>query len=138
MKVVFDSNVYISGHLFKGGVPSRLVDLAHEKRFELYYSPEILEEIRVVLGKKFALSLHERTALLRWIESTGQIIYPQERIALIKNCDPDNRILECAVTARADFLVTGDKEHLLGLPHRFTFQIISPTDFYRVIMKLRR
>lgn len=131
MRVVFDTNIYVSGLLFKGGIPSRLLDLARDKKFLLFYSPEILEELREVLKSKFDLTLHEIDRLVRWLEETGTPVYPKERITLIKKCDADNRILECALTSQSENLVTGDKEHLLTLKHPFNFRIISPSDFYR-------
>ncbi|MBI2083448.1 MAG: putative toxin-antitoxin system toxin component, PIN family [Deltaproteobacteria bacterium] len=136
MKVVFDTNVYISGHLFKGGIPSRLVDLARDKKFDLFYSPEILEELRRVLETKFDLTLHEREAILRWVDGTGALVYPKKGLSLVKGCQEDNRILECALSCQADFLVTGDKAHLLPLKHPFGFRIISPAEFYQGLNSL--
>ncbi|MCE9624695.1 MAG: putative toxin-antitoxin system toxin component, PIN family [Deltaproteobacteria bacterium] len=133
MKAVFDTNVYISGLLFKGGVPSRLFDLARDKRFSLYLSPEILEEFRAVLRMKFEMSLHETDRLVRWIESAAQIVYPIRKIQLVKVDEPDNRILECALESSSEYLVTGDKKHLLRLKHPFGFKIVSPADFYSLL-----
>ena len=134
MRIVFDTNVYISGFLFRGGVPSRLLDLAQDRYFNLFTSSEILEELNRVLESKFQLSLHERNILLRWLEKWAEVVYPQKRINLVKRCDDDNRILECALAAQAEFLVTGDKKDLLTLKHRYKFNIISPGDFFRNIL----
>lgn len=133
MKAVFDTNVYISGFLFKGGIPSRLLDLARDKKFSLFVSPEILEEIRRVLKIKFELNFQEVDRLIRWIEGAAQVVYPNQKIHLIKRDEPDNRILECATSASSNFLVTGDKQHLLNLKHPFEFKIISPTAFYKLL-----
>ncbi len=131
MKVVFDTNIYISGFLFKGGIPSQLLELARDKKFQLFVSPEILEELRRVLKTKFELSLQEVDRLVRWIEEAATLVYPQKELTLIKRCLPDNRILECAAEAKANFLVTGDKEHLLSFKETLPFQIISPAHFYQ-------
>jgi uncharacterized protein len=131
--VVFDTNVYISGLLFKGGIPSRLFDLARDKKFSLDVSPEILEEIRSVLKIKFELTLQEVDRLIRWIEGAAEIVYPTQKIQLIKRDEPDNRILECALAASSEYLVTGDKQHLLKLKHPFPLKIISPTTFYKLL-----
>lgn len=132
MKVVFDTNVYISGFLFPGGIPSRLLDLARDHRFELFFSPEILEEVKRVVRTKFELTLHESEKLLRWMNEAGTIVYPEKRLNLVKQCDADNRILECAVQAHPHFLVTGDKKHLVPLKHSFSFKITTPHVFYKV------
>lgn len=131
--MVFDTNIYISGFLFKGGIPSRLLDLARDKKFSLYVSPEILEEIRDVLKIKFELNLQEIDRLIRWIEGAAEIVYPDQKIQLIKKDEPDNRILECALSTSSQFLVTGDKQNLLNLKHSFQFKIISPAAFYKII-----
>ncbi len=133
MKVVFDTNVYISGLLFKGGIPSRLLDLARDKKFSLFISPEILEEFRDVLKIKFELTLQEIDRLTRWIEGAAQIVYPEQKIHFIKRDESDNRILECANSASSQFLVTGDKQHFLNLKHPFPFKIISPASFYKLL-----
>lgn len=132
MRVVFDTNVFLSGLLFKGGIPSRLLDLAFDRRFDLYLSPEIVEEIRNVLEFKFELTLHERDQLIRWLGSFSSVVYPKEKLRLVQADDPDNRILECALEAKAHFLVTGDKKHLLPLRHPFSFKIVSPAQFYQI------
>jgi len=134
VKIVFDTNVYISGLLFKGGIPSRLLELAQDQIFDLSISPDIRDELNRVLEVKFKLSLHERDILLRWLEKRGKIVYPKNKIDLVKSCEPDNRILECALEARADFIVTGDKKDLLSLKHPFEFKIISPGHYFRNVL----
>jgi len=133
LKTVFDTNVYISGFLFKGGIPSRLFELARDRRFSLFISPEILEELRTVLKIKFELSLQEIDRLIRWTEGATEIVYPKQKIEVVKNGESDNRILECAVAASSQYLVSGDKRHLLKLKHAFSFQILSPANFYRLL-----
>ncbi|MEW6377919.1 MAG: putative toxin-antitoxin system toxin component, PIN family [Thermodesulfobacteriota bacterium] len=48
--------------------------------------------------------------------------------------EPDNRILECAVAAKADFVVTGDK-HLLSLKHFQNIKIVRLSDFLEILNK---
>lgn len=86
------------------------------------------------MKRKFLLELHEREQLVRLTESYSRLVYPTQRLKLIAACDEDNRILECAVEAQAEYLVTGDKRHLLTLRHDLPFQILSPRDFYQLIL----
>ncbi len=53
----------------------------------------------------------------------------EESISVVKDNEADNRILECAVAARADYLVTGDKEHLLPIETFRGVRIVSPAGF---------
>ena len=57
------------------------------------------------------------------------MIAPTERITVVTAKDDDNRILECAAAARAEFLVTGDKEHLLPLGSYRGTRIVTPAQF---------
>ena len=58
---------------------------------------------------------------------------PTERIDVITAKDDDNRILECALAARAEFLVTGDKEHLLPLGSYRDTRIVTPAQFLEIL-----
>lgn len=138
MKIVFDTNVYISGLLFPAGIPSRLLELAKDRAYDLFYSPEIIEEIKRVLLVKFALNLQKIDKLVRFIESFGSVVYPSKTISLVKNDLPDNRILECTLEADAQFLVTGDKKHLIPLKHPYDFKIVTPAQFYQFFLQLNQ
>lgn len=51
---------------------------------------------------------------------------------IVKNDPSDNKILECAITAEADYIVTGDKNHLLPLKRYKNTKIVSPSEFLRL------
>lgn len=56
-------------------------------------------------------------------------IHPTLHLSGVVRDADDHRILECAVAARADYLITGDKRHLQPLQHFRGIQIVSPRDF---------
>ena len=60
------------------------------------------------------------------------MVDPQERVHIILADDSDNRILECAVAAGAEFIVTGDA-HLLDLHSFREVRILSPRQFIDTI-----
>ena len=114
MRVVLDTNVIVSGLNFPGN--ERLVlELALRGRFELYLSTFILEEAAGVLTRKFDWDEDRSSQALRAISNAGAVIYPRRLPELIEGGHADNRILECAVEASANYLVTGDRRHLLPL-----------------------
>ena len=114
MRVVLDTNVIVSGLNFPGN--ERLVlELALRGRFELYLSTFILEEAAGVLGRKFDWDEERASQALRALGKAGTVIYPRRLPEVIEGGHADNRILECAVEASADYLVTGDRRHLLPL-----------------------
>lgn len=135
MKTVFDTNIYISALLFKGGIPSLLFDLALSSKIDLYFSPEILDELRDVLSVKFELTIQETERLIKIIESCGTLVYPQQPVLIVKLDPDDNKIIECALAARAKYIVTGDKKHLLSLKHKLDLKIISSREFYEIFFK---
>ena len=126
MRVVIDTNVIVSGLNFPGN--ERLVlELALRGRFELCLSPFILEEAAGVLGRKFDWAEERSSQALRVMGDAATVIEPPRLPEVIDGDHADNRILECAVAASADYLVTGDRRHLLPLEeHRGTRIVNAP------------
>lgn len=103
----------------------------------IYASPDILLEIsKVLLYPKIADILNEAhissKEILRAIKADVIIIEPKTKLNIIEAGPEDNRILECAVAAEADFIVTGDK-HLLELCKFKKTRILKPREFLDLI-----
>ena len=129
MLLVFDTNVILSAFLFPGSKPDKILRSLITHRFQHATSPDILTEIRKVLEKKFKKSDSETTELVNFIANISKMIYPVERLEVIKKDPSDNRILECAVRAKANAIISGDKKHILPLKEFQGIKIISPADF---------
>lgn len=128
MRVVLDSNVIVSGLNFPGN--ERLVlDLALRGRFDLYLSPFVLQEVDGVLVRKFAWNEGRASQVLRRLRGAATVIEPQRLPSVVEGNQADNRILECAVEAAADYLITGDKRHLLPLVEHFGTRIVNAPQF---------
>jgi putative PIN family toxin of toxin-antitoxin system len=126
-KVVVDTNVYISAFNF-GGVPLEILVLGIKGDIDIFISSSILEEIKEVLPRDFKWSVGQTQAILTTIKAFTQSVDPQEKIDLIKEDEPDNRILECAVEARADIIITGNR-HILNLGEFRGITIQKPRGF---------
>ena len=124
MRVILDSNVIVSGLNFPGN--ERLIlDLTLRGRFELYLSPFILEEVAGVLVRKFGWDEGHASQVLSALRRAANVIEPTQLPEAIEGGHADNRILECA---GADFLITGDRRHLLPLGEHQGARILnSPT-----------
>lgn len=110
-RVVLDTNVVISAHLNLGGYERFALDLALASKIQLYSSAEILEEYRAVLRRrKFLIHPQQVTASLRLIEKASKLVQPKHQVAAAPDPE-DNKFLECAEAAEADYLVTGNKRH---------------------------
>ena len=109
--VVLDTNVIVSAHLKEEGLERFVLNLALARKLRLFLSDEILGEYEGVLARAaFKLSPAKVAASLRLLEKAATMVYPQKRITAAKDPD-DNKFLECAAEAQADYLVTGNKKH---------------------------
>jgi len=113
-KVVIDTNVFVSGLTFKGK-PREVLGLAWKGEIEVCVSPFILNELADSLKEDFGWSNDEIKNTIERIKSQTILIWPKINISLIKQRDDDNRILECAVEGNVQYLISGDKKHLLPL-----------------------
>ncbi len=126
-RIAIDSNVLVSALHF-GGTPEALLLLANEGRVELFVSPFILAETARVLKSKLGWTdkaVRDTIALIREVVT---VVEPTRTVDAVPYDPTDNRILECALHARADFLVTGDKRHLLPLGTYEGIKIVTPRE----------
>jgi uncharacterized protein len=106
-----DSNIYVSAFEF-GGICARLIGMARVGIFRLDVSETIVDETVGVLRDKFGWDGHSMQDVRQKILKIANCVVPKATLAVV-NLDPDdNRILECALEAHSDFLVTHDKDLL--------------------------
>jgi putative PIN family toxin of toxin-antitoxin system len=112
VRIVFDTNVYISAVAFAGGKSALAFGLASSGAFELVTSEEIVAELVGKLGEpKFGFSEAQLQDAERELREIATLVRPTTRLSVLED-EPDNRILECAVEAGASAIVTGDKDLL--------------------------
>jgi uncharacterized protein len=131
LRLVFDTNVLVSGALFPGSTPFRALEAAVREGL-LVVSPNTLMEIHEVLGRaKFDryISREDRQQFLRLLGGVAEIV---NVIAPIHACrDPkDDRFLEAAFYGRAETIVTGDRDLLALNPFR-GIRVLTPSAFLR-------
>jgi putative PIN family toxin of toxin-antitoxin system len=133
MRAVADTNVYISALNF-GGTAEEILALGRAQAIQLFISPSILKEIEGVMIWKFNWSAKRARQATAAIQEFTQLVHPKETIHVITADEPDNRILECALEAKAEVVITGD-DHLQQLETFRGIPIMSPREFletYRV------
>ena len=111
MRVVFDTNIYISALVFPGSQGERAIFRIIDGKDELFISRAILDELLRVLSQRFSRDREELARVAVWISEIAEFVEPRERLSVVKD-RADNRILECGVKAKAHAVVTGDKELL--------------------------
>lgn len=111
IRAVIDTNVVVSGLLSPVGNEALILLAVHQGLVRPCFSEEILGEYAGVLARpKFAFPPHEIAALLAMFRSQGELVVP--RVSAAVSVDPgDTKFLQCAETAQADYLVTGNKRH---------------------------
>ena len=132
MKIVYDTNILISATIFPGGPPDEVIGLARAKEVALFISPDIVTEFKKVLALKFKHTEKEADDRVARLTQISEMVYPKERVALIKRKDSDNRILECAIEAEADYLITGDKKDILPLEKIGRTKIVTASVFLQI------
>jgi putative PIN family toxin of toxin-antitoxin system len=110
-RVTLDSNIYISALVF-GGKPKRILEMAIEDQVEIAISDSIIEEVRRHLPAKFGWSEERTTEVVESINEYAVHVTPSEQIDAVPADPDDNRVLECAVEAAADVIVSGDRDLL--------------------------
>ena len=130
MKAVFDTNIFISAFVVPGKKAEEAYLHALKGDFSLFTSLAILTETAQKLRGKFGWHEDNIALALKSIAKIATITRPKSRIHVLAD-EPDNRILECAITAGSDFIVTGDK-HLLSLKEFRKITILSLSDFLEI------
>ena len=111
MKVVIDTNVVVSANLSDDGPPAAILDLAANKIILTCVSPAILAEYEAILRRpRFKLDPSHVARSLAVIRKTSRLIRPTRKLIVVED-EPDNRFLECAAAASADFIITGNARH---------------------------
>ena len=128
MKAVFDTNVLVASFLTEG-ICTKLLTRARKNQFHLLISPDILREFDRVLAKKFSSSAQQIKEANQIILEAAYLVTPPTSLVKGVCRDPDDdMILSCAVTAKADYLVSGDSD-LLDLKKFQGIKIVSPKTF---------
>lgn len=130
MRVVADTNVLISALLF-GGVSDQVFLAGLRGEIQLINSDPLLKELERVLKNKFKLDVHFVREVIDEVRNVAEVVEVSSHIDVISHPDEDNRVLECAVDGRADFIVTGDTRHILPLKEYRGIKILSPSEFIR-------
>ena len=136
LRVVLDTNVLVSG-LNYAGLPSRLLRLLLQGETEWFVSPFILHELHRILTERFRWEEERAQRALRLIGEVAAEVDPPRSVSVIQEKDDDNRILECALHAKAHYLVSGDRRHLLPLREFRGVSIVSPAEFLELLLRNR-
>jgi len=135
MKLVLDTNVFISSFFWSGN-PRKIMTRIIERKDVLFASNEILQEVFFVMSRpKFNVSHHQ---VVHFVNSIAEISSRVNLLGTVKGVcrdSDDDKILECAILGKVDFIITGDKD-LLILKKFKEIPILSPLEYIEKIKKL--
>ena len=133
MIVVLDTNVIISALLSAEGPPAQIIDLWEAGVFDVAISTPLLDELKRALDyprvKKYQKMTPDEinTLLGRW-STISVYVEPEVALEVVEDDSDDNRVLECAVAAKANYIISGDK-HLLDLGEYRGIEVLPPAGF---------
>jgi uncharacterized protein len=131
-RAVFDTNVWISGLVF-GGEVRNVIRAAVEGKILPVTSTVLLQELEKVLGgRKLRFPPEAVSTILYEVQTLAVMTHPRQRINAIGSDPADNRVLECGLSGKAHWIVSGDSD-LLDLGNFRGMEILSPRDFLKAI-----
>lgn len=134
--MVPDTNVLASA-LFWSGAEATLVGLVEAGILEGYTSPAIMEELtRVLKYPRFGLTEEEVEDARNYYVMVLVVVKPGVTVNVVEEDPEDNRVLECALQAHVDFIVTGDK-HLLKIREHRGVRIVRASEFLEALRPAR-
>ena len=129
MNVTFDTNVFVSGFTRPEGRAGQALAHIVTDGDVLFASKAIIDELRRVLAEKFGWTEDELEEVNDWFVAHSNTVQPREELSVLAD-EPDNRILECALAANADVIVTGDRA-MLALARIGNTRIITLSEYLR-------
>lgn len=131
LRLVIDTNVLISS--FFGGNPKKVIDLWRRGRAILCITHEVLEEyLRVIARLSIAPETKSKVVAILQEQRNIELIIPSRHYAVIREDPEDDKFIDCAVEAQADYIISGD-EHLLRVKAYRGIPIYSPKEFLQFI-----
>jgi uncharacterized protein len=140
LKVVFDTNTFVSAFLQPRGIPSRLFEMAAvslEKQFEIYISNQIIDEIKKVLNyprikNKYKVTDNRIMFFIGFVTEICLNIGYASELFIVPDDPDDSHIVSAAIACNADFLISGDM-HILSLKKAGKVKIVTVREFYETV-----
>lgn len=133
MKVVFDTNVVASASFWRGN-PFECLTAWAQSKCEAVVSPAMLAEYHETI-EELSVRYAGRKPV-EWADALGEsalLVFPTDRATGATSDPDDEMILECALAGEVDYIVSGDKKHLLSLGEFRGIRIVSPAEFVRLL-----
>ena len=128
-RVALDTNILISA-IFWSGKPYKVISNGLKGEYQLVTSPEIIDEVLTKLRNKFQFPEDKIEEQANILMSLFHMIIPTTKVDVVRD-KSDNKIIECALDGKADFIVTGDPD-LLTLKEYKGIRILTANEFFNI------
>lgn len=132
MKIVFDTNVLISATLWDNSVAQKFLFKCIKENVQIFSSQEIIEEYKEILARDFDYNEQEIGGILERILRFLTLVVPSKKIDAVKEDPDDNKIVECALESKSDYIISYDN-HLLKLKEYLGIKIVRPEEAFGLV-----
>lgn len=134
-KVTLDTNILISA-LGWNGNPRRILEKIMKGELELFLSYEQFDEfLRVLSYERLGFTEDEKSRYKTLISEVATFVKTPMELSIIKDDPSDNRILECALVANVDYVVSGDQKHVLPIKRLGKIKVVTATEILKILSK---
>jgi putative PIN family toxin of toxin-antitoxin system len=130
MKIVLDTSTMISATFWRGD-SYKVVKMVSKGKVQTFTSMEVINEFKQVLQEKFVKDETKIKEIVTTMLNISKLIRPIKKYNAVKDDPEDNKVIDCAVEARADYLITKDK-HILSLGEYKGIKIVTPREFLEI------
>ena len=136
LKAVLDANVWVSALLW-GGKPAEIIEAAENRKITIILSEEIVRELSQVLAypklkKVYKAEGLSQEDLMEAVLKIGKFVKIAKKVNVVEEHPADDKFIECALAAGAEYIVSGDK-HLLKIVNYKKIQILAVNEFLRIL-----
>ena len=133
IRVILDTNIFISGIFWKGNYCSQIIDAWKSEKITLVSSLEIIQElVQTLQDFKIEMPKAMIDEWRRMIIKNAMIVLPIENLHLIKEDPDDNKFFEAAITGKANYIISQDK-HVLKIKAYRGIKTASPEEFVKLL-----
>ena len=132
IRVVLDTNIFISGIFWEGNYCSQIIDAWRAGSITLISSLEMVQELVETL-RDFRIAMPEEMieTWRKMIIENAVLVVPTQKIEIVADPD-DNKFFEAAIAGKAQYLVSQDKA-VLKIGEYRQIKTITPTDFLKIL-----
>jgi len=134
MRVVLDTNIFISGIFWEGNYCSQIIDAWRAGKIMLVSSLEMVQELLETI-RDFKIEMPEEM-IQEWrtmIVENSVMVVPNEKLDIVKNDPKDNKFFEAALAGKAKYIISQDKKHVLSIPEFKGIKTIHPEEFVKLL-----